>query len=161
MPITRLPASRATAKASGRSWSSVSPLATRDLNSSVLPLSCSSERASICSSRALIALTVLSMRLTSRSFLLPKIFFNSGANISADSSTLGDGGQRRRPARQPLGCMQRGHSTRKRRREKGELPRTGRMCLTHASTDRSPLYGDDRRQLQAPLLTCCAQPHES
>jgi hypothetical protein len=29
----------------------------------------------------------LSMRLTSRSFLLPKSFFNKGANISAGSST--------------------------------------------------------------------------
>src|SRR5204862_349001 len=60
--------------------------ARRPLNSSVLPRSCSSERAIICSSRALTACTVLSIRFTSRSFLLPKSFFHRGANISTGSS---------------------------------------------------------------------------
>src|SRR3990167_338497 len=39
------------------------------------------------------------MRLTSRSFLLPKSFFNKGANISAGSSTRMDGG---RPHESPM-----------------------------------------------------------
>ena len=46
----------------------------------------SSESDSICSSSALTACTALSMRLTSRSFLLPKSFFNKGANISTKTS---------------------------------------------------------------------------
>src|SRR5690606_6546775 len=46
-----------------------------------------------------------------------------------------------------LGRMQRGHSTRKRRREKGERPRTPSV---HAAVPLL-LYGDGRRQLQGPL----------
>ena len=73
MPITRLAASRQTANASGSNLSRLSPLLYRCLNSSVFADKSASPRADIVGSSALILSTILRMRLSSRSFLVPKI----------------------------------------------------------------------------------------
>ncbi len=69
----RFPASRTTANASGRIWSSVSPFATRPLNSAVLAFSASSDSAEIDGSSALICRTTVPYCLSSRSLRLPKM----------------------------------------------------------------------------------------
>src|SRR5210317_2122007 len=76
-PSDRSPASRTTAKASGRSWSRVWPSVRRCLNSGVLAASCSSLSALMSSARALICLTTLPMRLSSRSLRVPNTFFST------------------------------------------------------------------------------------
>src|SRR5215475_6369386 len=84
----RLPASRTTANASGRTWSSVSPFARRCLNSSVLARSSASLKDSMRGSRALMARTVCMYLLISRSLRLPKIFLSRVAIIGRASVGL-------------------------------------------------------------------------
>ena len=86
MPSARTPASRTTANASGRSWSSDSPSAIRDRNSSVLARNAASSSACMASSSALIRATTLPIRFSSRSLRVPKIFFT--VEISMESSLL-------------------------------------------------------------------------
>src|SRR5947209_2230350 len=68
IPRTRLPVSRTTANASGRSWSSVSPFSRRALNSSVFARSSSSERAETAGSSAFTRSAVRRSFTSSRSF---------------------------------------------------------------------------------------------
>ena len=70
---TRFAASRTTANASGSSASSDSPCAQRALNSAVLALSASSDRAEITGSSALICRTTTEYCFNSRSLRLPKM----------------------------------------------------------------------------------------
>ena len=74
-PSALSPASRTTAKTSGRISSSVSPSAKRCLNSGVLAASCLSSSAFMSSAKALICLTILPMRFSSRLLRVPKKFF--------------------------------------------------------------------------------------
>ncbi len=73
MRSVRLPASRTTAKASGRRSSSFAPSASRLRNSPVLPCSAASESLAVSGSSALMRTTVRAYCLISRSFRLPKI----------------------------------------------------------------------------------------
>ncbi len=70
---TRLPASRTTAKASGRIASSVSPAAMRSLNTAVFACSSASDSAAIAGSSALICRTVWPYCFSRRSLRLPKM----------------------------------------------------------------------------------------
>src|SRR5690606_31246383 len=72
IPNTRTEASRQTAKASGSTLSSDSPLAMRSRNSGVLACSCASDRACIWGSSALIFATMRWSCLSRRSLRLPK-----------------------------------------------------------------------------------------
>src|SRR5215470_6007425 len=83
MPTVRRDASRQTAKASGRMSSSGSPPSIRFLNSSDFARRPASSSGVSDASSALIARTTGIMRLTSRSCLVPKIFFSSASIISA------------------------------------------------------------------------------
>src|SRR5262245_29120132 len=83
MPTVRRAASRQTAKASGRTSSSSSPPSIRFLNSSDFARRPASSSGVRDASRALMACTIGIMRLTSRSCLVPKIFFSSASIMSA------------------------------------------------------------------------------
>src|SRR5882724_10909185 len=83
MPTVRRAASRQTAKASGRTSSSGSPSSMRFLNSSDFARRPASSSGASDASRALMACTTGIMRLTSRSCLVPKIFFSSASIMSA------------------------------------------------------------------------------
>src|SRR5215470_6216720 len=78
---TRLPASRTTANASGKSSSSDSPFAKRCLNSAVLDRSWSSLREEIWCSSSLIFRTKGWTFLTSRSLLEPTNFLRNVSSI--------------------------------------------------------------------------------
>src|SRR5215470_6855050 len=83
MPTVRRAASRQTAKASGRTSSSSSPPSIRFLNSSDFARRPASSSGVSVASRALMASTTGIIRLTSRSCLVPKIFFSSASIMSA------------------------------------------------------------------------------
>src|SRR5215813_955159 len=93
MRRARLEASRTTAKASGRSSSSVAPSAWRFFSSSVLPRSAGSESLAIAGSSALIAATLRRYCFSRRSFRLPKILVRTLVIIKR--------AWRRNPARNP------------------------------------------------------------
>src|SRR5947208_11583669 len=83
MPTRRRAASRPTAKASGRISSSGSPPSIRFLNSSDFARRPASSSGVSDASSALMTCTTGIMRLTSRSCLVPKIFFSSASIMSA------------------------------------------------------------------------------
>src|SRR5690606_37461512 len=89
MPSTLTLASRHTAKASGSTLSSDSPLATRWRNSGVLALSSASDSACICGSRALIFLTIPPNCLTRRSLRLPKTLVSRRLSIGVPDTVTG------------------------------------------------------------------------
>src|SRR5919198_1837796 len=82
MLSVRRAASRHTANASGSTSSSSSPSTSRLRSSSVLLRRAASSRAWVAGSRALISATTGIIRLTSRSCLVPKIFFRTASIIA-------------------------------------------------------------------------------
>src|SRR5206468_881813 len=104
MPTVRRAASRQTAKASGRISSSGSPPSIRFLNSSDFARRPASSSGLSEASRPLMACTTGIMRLTSRSCLVPKIFFSSASIIS---TSLYRARSRDRPAQKLAGVAAR------------------------------------------------------
>src|SRR2546427_6809302 len=105
MPTLRRAASRQTAKASVRTSSTVSPPARRFLNSSDFARRAVSSSGWSDGSSALMAATMGIIRLTSRSCLVPKIFFSSASIIPR---SLYRARSRSRPTQQVAGVTARG-----------------------------------------------------
>src|SRR5262245_8501793 len=157
MPTVRRAASRQTAKASGRISSSSSPPSIRFLNSSDFARRPASSSGLSDASRALMDCTTGIIRLTSRSCLVPKIFFRSASIMSA---SLYRARSRGRPTQKLAGVPSRGlgdpiarHHTGDllhARRARHDLGADARPAAAHALGDAYVMSGTgrDRRQVR-------------